>query len=1745
MIQNFYRFGQFVGWASGLIRMDAMRSPKGGVVVQGEFYPGGQFIPTAVLEKATEQEIHSILNPSTAPKTAPVPEFSAAKAAKQLASRRKFSLGAHRIQILYDDRLAQQNYFIRYTDPSGNKTIHERRFKRPENAAAEAARFMGTIADKLPKSAPATRETKPKKKDFRYKSTDFFSRGKKAKFQDNLEALRTLKTLELEKRDPTEEEREAISKFVGWGQFPEAFVNEYWKRKDWEKEYDELKSLVGQEGIDSAKASTTNSHFTHPDVIKAHWTMAEKLGFKGGRYLEPAVGAGFYLGFMPENLASKTKTTAVEMESLTADIASKLYPNADVNNSPFQDYPTPNNFFDLVATNVPFDGKVRIHDPKYKGRALLHDYYFMRSVDTAKPGGLIMNITSAGTMDKLDPKVRNYINQHCELVSVIRFPGDAHKDNAGTEVVTDMIMLRKKHPAIPPTTDETPNDAEPKKPGFTGMTRDSLGRLYHWRDGVRVPAPKWDDVAYLPDPDGGDPIQVNRYFAENPEQMLGRLDRSGTMYAGNMKNLVKTDDYEARLAEAIDRLPQDINWADKPVDSKEIPDDRILTAEKLNEGQILLKDGKLYQYENGAMAPLEADEKASAMVQIKEQARLLLSHSRGGHPDEAAERAKLNELYDDFKSKYGLLNSRENKAVLKDDPDLQFLLALENKGEKAAIFEKNTIAKVARAEKADSLADALGISLNEGNRIDVDRMAELLGKSADEIQAGLAKDGLAFQVPGGEFIAASLYLSGKTRTKLKEAQAAAKLDPKYQANVDALLKHQPPAIPWDEIGIKLGSPWVPPETVSQFAADTLGVRPDLIHVKFNQESQTWLVDVDKGATWSEGYEKIWGIPGHVNFKEILSAAVNGKTIKITDKDSDGKVYPLVEETDAANEKVAELRERFKEWVWTDETRKEQLEKAYNETLNDWVPTQYDGSHQTFPGLRTTGWPLRDLQKDAVWRMVSTGKGLLAHEVGLGKTASMVAGAMELKRLGLAKKPTIACLKANISQITAEAQELYPDARILSTADLFEAGNRQRALNMIATGDYDLIVMTHEHMNKMKMKPETIQRFMQDEMEELEESILAIQAEDASKTGKKLNARIVKQLESRKQKLEQDLKKSLAEYTKDDIYFEDTGIDQIFVDEAHYFKSLPCTTKKGNIKGIPTTRSDRATAMFARCRWLMEKNNGRGVVFATGTPIANTMAELYNMQRYLQYDELKSKGLHRFDAWADTYGEITSRIEFKIDGEMKDTSRFNEFINLPELQHLTSDFMDIQRAVSPSGEVRVKRPAKEERVTVCKSNSEMDDFMRSIADRARAIKGKRVEKGDDNMLTIGNDARKGSIDLRLVDSMASDTPTSKANRCVQNVKELYDAHPGTTQCIFTDLGVHDDAKTGFNLTKDMTQKLIELGIPRNQIAHFSESMSDEKKDELQARMRAGEIRVAFGSTKKLGTGTNIQKKLKAVHHLDIPYVPAYIEQRDGRAWRHGNDNKEIEIHKYVQEGSADNLWWQIVASKANFINQYMRGNNARSMTELDTEELSPEQMIAVATGDQDVLKKIDSMQEHKRLKRALNRHDSEQARMKTMIEKAPEKRKILQNARDTINSDLETIQGDFELEVDGNVHFSRPEASEAIANRVRAIKSQLERTDTYRRYSVPKNVARYGKFDIELGDDGMLEISSPSGQTYKSAGTLRSIETVLRNLKSDAEKYDELIRQSDADLTTMTEELKKPFRYRERLDELDREFGDKK
>lgn len=1775
----------------GVIVMSAARAPSGytkadPLAINGKDYIGGQFIPADELKHASKSQKKEIRAGKKSPQLsfdfdqAPPPKQSGDPPASwinQLARAHRFKEpGGNGAKIGYDSKAKTRGWWARLTGPEGRLDF-PKRFKTSQEAAQYAASLLHgrtkEIAAESPTSkpseskpaakAPPRRKTKTNEGNFRYKSTEFFSHGSKAKFRDNMAALRTLKTLEIEGRDATDSEKETLSKYVGWGQFPALFnySSRYGYNQEysaWTKERDELRSLIGEDAFKSAARSTINSHYTHPEVVQAHWKMAERLGFKGGRMLEPAVGGGYYLGFMPEHLAKKTNVTAVEMDEVSGAISKALYPSANVHITPFQRHATPDNFYDLVATNVPFSGEVRISDPKYKAmKPTLHDYYFLRSVDTAKPGGLIMHLTSAGTMDKLDDRVRKYIDENCELVSAVRFPGDTHKENAGTEVVTDMLVLRKKNPSIADTPDDTPDEAEPKEPGFTGTSVDSLGRLYHWVDGIRVAAPRWDDTVQVADPEGGEPITINRYFAEHPEQVLGRLDRTGTMYAGGMKNVTRTEDYDAMLEQAIERLPENILRVGNQTEAPP-KDDRIAvqSGQTYAEGQYIVQDGEIFRHSGGALTAEKFDPRLAAQIEIRDAARAVLDAQQTGEGIEES-RQRLNELYDAFVDAHGTLHEKANRAAIKQDPDAPFLLSLEHynsttkQARKADLFSKDTIRPDRRADRADSIAEAVGITLHESGRVNIDRIAALTGKSVEEVGDELVASKLAFEDPGVGWLSASEYLSGNTRRKLLEAQAAAASDSRYDANVEALQAAQPVDIPPEDIGIKLGSPWVPADVIQSFCAHTLGADEGSFEIRHVPELQEWRVAIDHRLKWRSSNTEVWAVKNDADetaasFEDILKAALSGKDIIIRSASSDenGNRPVLADATQAAREKVDELKSQFKDWVWEDADRSERLSSLYNETQNNYVPRKFDGSHQTFPGIRSDV-ELRQLQKDFVWRVVTTGKGFASHEVGTGKTNSMVASAMELRRLGLAKKPAIACLKANIDQVTAKALELYPNAKILSTASMFDTDKRQQTLNAIATGDYDMIILTHDHLQAMKMKPENTAKFIEEEIQELEDAIYAAEAEKVANGGKTSN-RIVKDLQNKKLKLEEQLRASLAEDKKDQIFFEDSGIDMLMVDEAHHFKTLPCHSRRGQIKGVPSgAGSNRATDMLAKTQWLMRNNGGRGVVFATGTPVTNTMAELYIMQRFMQPDALKERGLHRFDAWADTYGETTNNFEFKLNGDVKPTVRFSQFINLPELRHLTSEFMDIQRADNlkkPDGSPAIKRPKKLDQVIVSESNEAIDNMMQDIYARAEALKGKRTPgKGEDNMLTVCNDAKLGSIDLRLVDADAEDHPDSKANQAIRNIVKLYNENPGTTQAVFSDLGINPTKKSGFSLFADMKRKLVEAGIPEHHIVDFSDQrVKDSKRKDAQDAMRRGDVRIAFGSTKRLGTGTNVQTKLLAAHHLDIPYVPSALEQRDGRGYRSGNQNENFHVYKYVQQGSADPLFWQILANKSGFINQYMLGSHtARTMDDVNAEQLTPDEMISIASGDTGMLQRIATEQEVRTLKRAEIRHVGDQARIRKALETADDRRAELRQSLDrrTIDRDHLKDNSEWRIDIDGRAFTDRKDAEPVFSQAIEAAKTKQAAAHSWNRK--PIQVGRYRGMDVSVKPDGLLLIEGPSGEQYESGAALGSLDYVARAIQT--KKLDEA-KQAIADFETDLKKMRSqlgPFRKSAELAEKER------
>lgn len=1727
-----------------------------------------------------------------------------------------------------------------------------------------------------------------------YQSRDFFKGGLKAKFRANVEALQALRTMQVEGRDrATPAEQEKMSKFVGWGQFP-ALFNDYamsyeernarekaqgeaegrtYNAKDWTKEQEELKALLSPEEWEAARKSTINGHFTHPDVVDAHWKMAEKLGYKGGRFLETSAGIGYYLGMMPAHLAGNTRSAAVELDTGTGELLKAMYPATHVEVTGFEKYLAPDGYYDLVASNVPF-AKEGVHDPKYnKFNASLHDYFFLKSADLTKPGGLIMHITSTGTMDKGNNNVRQELMNSCELVAAYRLPGDTHLENAGTSVVTDMLILRKKIPGQEPVPMDVEATAEalrqhpeaaPKREGFTGITTDSLGRLYHWVDGIRVPGPKWDKVVTMPDPDGGAPIPINEYFADHPENILGRLDRSGTMYTGESLNVslatpeevsealgrrvdvvvdpdstkrqwvfmdngervpaselrrVGAEIFQARMQGAIDRLPEGVIHTDQG--SKEaFQPERLPAPGEVKDGGFTIKDGKLFRREGGALVAQKCTEanleRIAGMLAIRDAERAIINEEVAGR-DASEQRAELNRIYDKFVEEHGALNLRANALAMRGDPDSFMLRALEKwdaKEEvavKADIFSRSTVSADHEITSASNVSDGLQASLHKFGRVDIDHVASLMGANPDDVKFAMIDQGIAFQDPKAGWKPADEYLSGNVRRKLLEAKAAAAVDPQFLPNVEALEKVQPEDVDYTQITPKLGAPWIPPGDIAAFAAELMESHGTPIEVSYTAETATWHVSWTKEGKRlyanSPQANEVWGINAGngrgADTVDCLLAAMSNKSITIKGgidrfEDEHGQVheFPAVDEqgepvvnrsaTADANAKVQEMRDKFKDWIWEDDARTERLTRYYNDNFNNIRDMKYNGQHQTFPGMDPM---LRDNLfphiKDFVWQVVTTGNGLAAHEVGTGKTYAMIASAMELRRLGLAKKPCIACLKANIEQITADVLKLYPKAKILSTAGLYKAEERQATIARMATGDYDIVLMTHDQLNLLKMSPEVEAKYIREELAELEAAKLAAWNENPKKDNK-----IVKQLEKAKDKLLEKLQKALSTETKDDaLTFEQTGIDQIFVDEAHNYKSLPVITKANRIKGIPTGRSQRATTMLMRTRWLQEHNGGRGVVFATGTPISNTLAELFTMQRYLQYNELKERGIHHFDAWVNTFGEIITKPEFTVAGTYKPTTRLSAYTNIPELMHITREAMDVVRADTvkrPDGTNAIKRPTRKDIAIKSPNNKAMQDLMASLADRAEAIshRGGPPQPGDDNMLVICTDGRKGAVDMRLLDDNAPDDPNSKTNLAVKQVLELHKQNPNGAQIIFSDVGVHamkertpssdakgydfakgeaigedDDlakitggedfaeadlgAKGRFRLYDDIIDKLVAGGIPRDQIADFSK-LEGAKKDAAMAAMRRGEIKVAIGSTQKLGTGCNVQDKLMALHHLDVPWVPASVEQRDGRGWRTGNTNEKVEIYRYVAEGSLDQKFWDIIATKANFQDQVLanRESNIRTMADDDTEVLTAEQLRAEASGDLREVERVNLAEEVKTLRAAKVRHERDQRKLEANLEKLKTEVPEMETQVQRYEQDMQHLEKrpDFEFKADGRTIRERKEAEDALNAKVTEARKAYANLDTYeRRYYQPELLGEYKGmrvyFDPANSRAGAT-IEGQSGKTYDAAPSLGSIEYVSRNLKTHRDQLQKFLDAGRKQMESGTANLGKRFQKLQELEE---------
>ena len=1353
----------------------------------------------------------------------------------------------------------------------------------------------------------------------------------------NIEAIKLLYKLENENRLANKEEQEVLAGYVGWGGLPDVFDE---TKDNWHEEYIELKSLLTDEEYSNARASTLTAFYTPPIVIKSIYQALQNMGLQEANILEPSCGIGNFFGLLPQEM-EKSKLYGVELDSITGRIAKQLYQNADIKVMGYEKTNLPDSFYDVAIGNVPF-GDFAVVDKRYdKNKFMIHDYFFAKTLDKVRPGGIIAFITSKGTMDKENPEVRKYIAQRANLIGAIRLPENTFTKNAGTKVTSDIIFLQK-------------------------------------RDNMTDIMPDW---VYL-DKDENN-ITMNKYFVDNPNMILGNMEMTSTQF-GYDSTCKPYDDrtLEQALEQAIPNLNATIT--DYQVENEYEDTDKSIPADpNVKNFSYTIVDGKIYFRENSKMypqdIPLTSENRIKGMIRLREQVRELIDLQMEDYSDEEihVSQTKLNDLYDKFTKEYGLINSRANATAFQNDSSYFLLCSLEKlDGEgnfigKADIFSKRTIKAYKQVDKVDTSEEALILSLSEKAVVDLDYMSELTDKSKEDIIKDL--EGIIFKIPNEDkYVAADEYLSGNVREKLKEAEQALLNDPLYQINVDKLKEVVPKDLSASEIGIKLGAIWIPTDVVRQFMFELLDTpsynRYD-IKVRYNDFTSEWYIDNKSSDRSNVKAYSTYGT-GRINAYKIIEQTLNLKDVKIFDTiiDEEGRKQRVLnkKETAIAQAKQDSIKQAFLDWVWQDPERREQLTRLYNDRFNSIRPREYDGSHLNFVGMNPEI-KLRPHQVNAIAHVLYGNNVLLAHEVGAGKTFEMVASAMESKRLGLCNKSLFVVPNHIIEQFASEFLQLYPSANILvATKKDFETKNRKKFCSRIATGDYDAVIIGHSQFEKIPM---SIER----QREQLEQQISDIlKGIDMAKRERGENFTI-KQLEKSRRILENKLEKLNTQDRKDDVVtFEELGIDKLFVDEAHNYKNLFLYTKMRNVGGIAQTEAQKSSDLFMKCRYLDEITNGKGTVFATGTPVSNSMVELYTMQRYLQYDGLRNQGLEHFDNWASTFGETVTAIELAPEGTgYRSKTRFAKFHNLPELMALFKEVADIQTADT----LNLPTPEVENHNIVVKPSEIQKDMVKELGERAERIRNGSVDASIDNMLKITNEGRKLALDQRLINPLLEDADTSKVKTCVDNIYDIYTKGQDNklTQLVFCDLSTPKDNKgyeqDGFlDAYNDIKKKLIEKGIPDNEIAFIHEADSEAKKKELFSKVRTGDVRVLIGSTQKMGAGTNVQDRLIALHHLDCPWRPSDLTQRNGRMIRQGNQNDKVHVYSYVTEGTFDAYLYQLVEQKQKFISQIMTSKTPmRTMEDIDEKALSYGEIKALATGNPKILEKTNLDSEVAKLK----------------------------------------------------------------------------------------------------------------------------------------------------------------------------------
>lgn len=1536
--------------------------------------------------------------------------------------------------------------------------------------------------------------------------------GAKEKFRNNMAAINLLHELEIENRLATPEEQEVLSRYVGWGGLSMAFDEH---NAAWAEEFKELYASLSPEEYRAAMESTLTAFYTPPVVIKAMYDTLDRLGFSQGNILEPSCGTGNFFGLLPESMQN-SKLHGVEIDSLTGRIAKQLYQKANIAIEGFEKTNLPDDHFDVVLGNVPF-GEIRVNDSRYNAQKfLIHDYFFAKALDKVRAGGVVMFITSKGTMDKASPEVRKYIAQRAELLGAIRLPNNTFKANAGTEVTSDILILQK-------------------------------------RDRVMDIEPDW---VHLDTDENG--VTMNRYFVEHPEMVLGEIKMGSTRF-GTFEPVCKARKdipLSELLSNAVQRINGEIPELDNGVD--EISDEQELSVHadpNVRNFSFTLVDGRVYFRENDRMQPasvsMTAENRIKGLIQIRDCVRKLIEYQTEDYPEEMirTEQENLNRLYDVYTAKYGLINSRGNYLAFASDESYFLLCSLEvlddegNFKRKADMFTKRTIKPHREVTSVETASEALALSIGEKARVDLPYMEQLTGKTQAELVQDL--QGVIFKVPNCEpvsYVAADEYLSGNVRNKLTVAGLAAKNNAELAVNVDALRKVIPKDLSAAEISVRLGATWIPQEDIQRFVMELLtpsSYAAGRLKVRYTPINGDWFIENKSSDMGNVKADSTYGTKRASAYR-IIEDTLNLRDTRIFDyvydEHGNKKAVFNAKETTAAQAKQEAIKQAFQDWIWKDPERRNRLVRYYNDTFNSVRPREYDGSHITFGGI-SPEITLRPHQVNAIAHILYGGNTLLAHKVGAGKTFEMVAAAQESKRLGLCQKSMFVVPNHLVGQWASEYLRLYPSANILvTTKQDFETGNRKKFCGRIATGDYDAVIIGHSQFEKIPMSIERQREQLEKQLDDIERGIDDVQASKGEQFTVKQLMKTRKAIKTKLEKLNDTKRKDTV------IDFEQLGVDRLFIDESHFYKNLYLYTKMRNVGGIAQTEAQKSSDLFMKCRYLDEITGNRGTVFATGTPVSNSMVELYSVQRYLQYDTLAQNGLQHFDSWASTFGETVTALELAPEGtNYRAKTRFAKFYNLPELMQMFREVADIQTADM----LKLPVPKVNYHNIKTKPSDIQTEMVASLAKRAEKVRARLVEPNIDNMLKITNDGRKLALDQRMIDPMLPDEPESKVNTCVDNVYRIWEEHADTkaTQLVFCDLSTPKNDGT-FNVYDDMREKLIARGIPAEQIRFIHEATTDAQKKELFGKVRSGEVRVLFGSTPKMGAGTNVQDRLIAIHNLDCPWRPSDLEQRQGRIERQGNMFPEVEVYRYVTEQTFDAYLYQLVESKQKFISQIMTSKSpVRSAEDVDEVALSFAEVKMLATGDARFKEKMDldiQVSKLRVLKQSyLSEHyDLEDRVLKYYPQTIKEyEERIAGYEYDAVLAEQHKPQGEDKfcpMTLKGVTYTEKADAGEMLLAICKDYPmSAATEIGSYRGFRIEiyydtvnahycMNLCGKAKHKVDLGSDAL--------------GNLTRIENELSKLPARLEAAKTKKAETIAQLETAKEEIKKPFAFEDELKE---------